>query len=303
MESSFGWRKLWGVGMSLAKRTAVTLDEALQKNWVEFWFQPKINLREKRLVGLEAFARVRHPEFGVIEAGELMHGANAAAALTLSEQAFICALKAGENLYDIGVVNIRFAINIRLDALSRLPIVGMIHKYCHPDAKPSLIFDVTEKQVMANIPLVHAVAKDLKRNNFGFAIDDFGCSFLATKETGVELDRKLIVLCEKFKQLTGGKFSEMKLERSIVKGCSASAKKRKICENIVSLAHSMGAVAVAIGIEDKKDLEVLEDMGCDIGQGFLLGKPMTQETLLSSLRQRAVKRDKKAAKKSARAVA
>lgn len=285
------------------QQAGVTLDEAMQKGWVEFWYQPKINLRERRLVGLETFARVRHPEFGVIPAAELVPAANAEIALALSEQALIAALKTSQSLHEIGVVNIRLAVNIRLDALSRLPIIGLMHKYCAIDTNPALIFDVSEKRVMANIPLVHAVAKDLKRNGFALAIDDFGCSFLAVRETGEALERTLHILCEKFKQLTDERFSEMKLDRSIVAGCGTSNKKQKICKNIVNLAHSMGAAAVAIGIENKADLETLEDLKCDIGQGFLLGKPTTREKLLSSLQQRAVRRDRKPHRKSARAVA
>ena len=53
----------------------IGLDEALQKGWIEFWYQPKIDLRKKQLAGAEAFARARHPQFGILSPGAFMPGA------------------------------------------------------------------------------------------------------------------------------------------------------------------------------------------------------------------------------------
>ena len=54
----------------------IDLDEALDKNWIEFWYQPKIDLRKKQLIGAEAFARARHPQHGVLDA-ERVHARRA----------------------------------------------------------------------------------------------------------------------------------------------------------------------------------------------------------------------------------
>ena len=60
----------------------IGLAEALKNNWVEFWYQPKIDLRRKQLAGAEAFARVCHPEHGVLLPGSFMPGADDASMLT-----------------------------------------------------------------------------------------------------------------------------------------------------------------------------------------------------------------------------
>ena len=81
----------------------ITLAEALKNNWVEFWYQPKIDLRRKQLAGAEAFARVCHPEHGVLLPGSFMPGADDASVNTLAERALVSALQSGLNLSRNGV--------------------------------------------------------------------------------------------------------------------------------------------------------------------------------------------------------
>lgn len=287
------------MGGAKPKSSELCLDEALAKGWVEFWYQPKINLQRKQLVGLETLARIRHPELGVVAAQEIVPAAKTGTATVLSEQALISTLKTSQRLREIGLSEVSFAINMPLDALVRLPLNGLTQKYCGLDSSPRLIFDIGEKEVMARIPEIHEIEKKLKRHGFNLAIDDFGAAFMGRREAGAALERTLNAVCENFRRLAGGKFAEMKLNQSIVAHCNKSERKRKICENIIKLAHRMGANAVAVGIEKKKDLETLEDLKCDTGQGFLLGAPISEQNLVSSLRQRAVKRDNKPKRRAA----
>jgi EAL domain-containing protein (putative c-di-GMP-specific phosphodiesterase class I) len=287
------------MGVAGPKKPKLDIESALANGWVEFWYQPKVNLQRKQLAGLETLARVRHPELGIVAAKEIMATATTGAATLLSEQALISALKTSQRLREIGLSDVSFAINMQLDALVRLPLNGLTQKYCGSETPPRLIFDIGETEVMAHIPEINAVEKKLKRHGFNLAIDDFGAAFMATREVGTALERTLTAVCENFRRLAGGKFAEMKLNQSIVAHCNKSERKRKICENIIKLAHRMGANAVAVGIEKKKDLETLEELRCDAGQGFLLGPPVSEQNLVSSLRQRVMKRDNKPKRRAA----
>jgi EAL domain-containing protein (putative c-di-GMP-specific phosphodiesterase class I) len=281
---------------SAGSRNTVRLDEVLGKGWVEYWYQPKINLKRRQLVGLETFARVRHPELGVLPAKDMLPGADSAALVELSEQALIAALKTGETLRQAGLADICFSVNMTVDALIRLPIAGLAKKYSAIEAGPKLVFDLGEPEAMAYIPEIHAIEKNLKRRGFHLAIDDFGAAFLASKDVGEKLDHALNIVCGKFRRLAGGRLAEMKLYPALVANCNKSERKRKICENIIRLAHSMGSAAVAIGIENRRDLETLENLRCDVGQGFLLGEPMSEQALLASLQKCAVRREAKKGK-------
>ena len=63
----------------------IGLGEALKNGWMEFWYQPKIDLRKKQLAGAEAFARARHPQFGILSPGAFMPGATESELIALSE--------------------------------------------------------------------------------------------------------------------------------------------------------------------------------------------------------------------------
>ena len=63
------------IGLPTAVAHRIGLDEALDNNWIEFWYQPKIDLRKKQLAGTEAYARARHPQHGIVLPGAFMPGA------------------------------------------------------------------------------------------------------------------------------------------------------------------------------------------------------------------------------------
>jgi len=82
------------LGHPPALASRIDLADALRNDWIEFWYQPKIDLRKKQLVGVEAFARARHPQDGVLMPGAFIPGATESSLITLSEQALTQALKA-----------------------------------------------------------------------------------------------------------------------------------------------------------------------------------------------------------------
>jgi len=250
----------------------ISLAEALKNNWVEFWYQPKIDLRRKQLAGAEAFARVCHPEHGVLLPGSFMPGADDASIHTLAEQALISALKSGLNLSRFGV-NLRIAINVPVKCLVTLPVDKIVREHRPSVADwPGLMIDVTEAQIVDELTLANDLSKKFAEHNVRLAIDDFGTSHASLT---------------KLKELP---FAEMKLDRSFVLGCGTDKIHAPICKTVIDLAHSFGALAVGIGLEKASDASALVSMGCDLGQGFLFGQPMPEERFTALLKQRVMVR-------------
>ena len=256
-----------GHGSPMAAR--VGLDEALKNGWIEFWYQPKIDLRKKQLAGVEAFARCRHPQFGVLPPGAFMPGASDGDLLTLSEQAIVNVLKSGLKFSKLGI-NLRFAVNVPVSALVELQIPDLVRSHREQvDHWPGLIIDVTEEQIVTDLALANEMTKKLAHLNVKLAIDDFGRGFSSLA---------------RLKELP---FVELKLDRTFVTDCGTDKVNAPLCKTVIDLAHNFGSAAVAIGIEKASDAMALTSMGCDIGQGFLLGQPMPEERFVSLLRQRA----------------
>ena len=246
----------------------VALDDALTNNWIEFWFQPKIDLRRKQLVGAEAYARARHPENGVLLPGAFMPGAAEASLVTLSERALHASLRAALNFSKLGV-NLRMAVNIPVSALVRTPLTDIVQSYRSKFEKwPGLVIDLAEDQIITDLELATDIAGRLAHLDVTLAIDDFGRGYSSLTRV---------------KELP---FAEIKLDRAFVTDCGTDRVNAPLCKNVIALAHSFGSVAVAIGIEKAADALALVSMGCDYGQGFLLGQPMPEERFVSLLRQR-----------------
>ncbi len=253
----------------------IGLDEALKNQWIEFWYQPKIDLRKKQLAGVEVFARARHPQYGVLSPSAFMPGASEAELVALGEASVTDALKAGLTFQKLGVT-LRFAVNLPINAVVKLDIPGLLAQYRSPtEPWPGLIIDVTEEQIVTDLKMASEIAKKLGEVKVRLAIDDFGRGYSSLA---------------RLKELP---FAELKLDRSFVTNCGTDKVNAPLCKTVIDLAHNFGSVAVAIGIEKAADAVALVSMGCDFGQGFLLGQPMPGERFTSLLRQRAATQGRK----------
>lgn len=265
------------LGLPEAVALRIDLDEALSNKWIEFWYQPKIELRKKQLAGAEAYARANHPQHGIVLPGTFMPGASEAALTKLSELALISALKAGLAFSKLGI-NLRLNVNVPVPSLVSLPIEDIVKSHRpNADKWPGLIIDVPEEQIISDLALADELAKKLGRLNVRLAIDDFGRGHASLAQLG-ELP-----------------FAELKLDREFVADCGTSRVNAPLCKTVIDLAHNFGRAAVAMGIEKASDAFALVTMGCDFGQGFLLGQPMPEQRFISLLRQRATTPGRQAA--------
>ena len=116
------------LGQRPALAGRVDLGEALAKHWIEFWYQPKIDLRRKQLVGVEAYSRAPPSEARRADADAFMPGAARANLVALSELALGEALKASINFAKLGV-NLRMAVNMPVNALVKVAVVDIVRSY------------------------------------------------------------------------------------------------------------------------------------------------------------------------------
>jgi EAL domain-containing protein (putative c-di-GMP-specific phosphodiesterase class I) len=257
------------LGHAAAQGAHVALGEALKNGWIELWYQPKIDLRKKQLAGAETFARCRHPDNGILLPGAFMSGATEADLLSLSELAIVSALKGSARLAKLGI-NMRLAVNIPVGALKRLAIPELVRAHGGDGEQwPGLIIDVPEEQIVTDLALAAELTKSFASLNVQLAIDNFGRGYASLA------------------RLKALPFAELKLDPTFVTDCSTDRVNAPLCKTVIDLAHKFGGRAVAIGIEKASDALALTSMGCDIGQGYLLGQPMPEDRFVSLLRQRA----------------
>lgn len=263
----------------------IPLDEVLRRNWFDLWYQPKIALRTMRMVGAEALVRARHPDRGVVAPFFFLPGADEQDMLALTERVILTALGDWEIFNDCGV-GMKFAVNVPVSALVKLPIPQMLREARPRSANwPGLTLEVTEDQIINDLALANEVAGALRELNCTLALDDFGAGYSSLA---------------RLRQLP---FSELKIDRSYVMNCDHDPLNAGLCETIVELGKRLGLGVVAEGIETMHESHKLQGIGCDVGQGYLFAKPMPKRELIALMRMRMVGGPRPALKTARRALA
>jgi EAL domain-containing protein (putative c-di-GMP-specific phosphodiesterase class I) len=247
--------------------TQVSVAEALDENWLDVWYQPKIDLRRKCLAGAEALARLHHPQAGPLWPEDYLSLLDEDGLIRLAEYTLVTTLHHWTMFAESGF-DLRLAINVPAAILSRLSIKAIVSEHRPAsDNWPGLLLGVSEDQIVRDVALTRRLANELKTCGVAIAIDDFGAGFSSLSG------------------LRDLPFAELKLHRSFVKNCATDVTNAAICQTAIDLAHRFGSVAVAGGIDSIADLQALMVMGCDFGQGMLVAPPMPKDRFLDALRQ------------------
>ncbi|HKS87566.1 MAG TPA: EAL domain-containing protein [Pseudolabrys sp.] len=249
-------------------KSTIPLNAILRHDWMELWYQPKIELRTTHLVGAEALVRARHPTRGIIPPALFLPDANEEDMHELTERVILTALGDWEDFADYGVP-MKLAVNVPVSALISLPIPRMLRE-ARPRAAnwPGLILEVTEDQIINDLDLANEVAASLQELKCELAVDDFGAGYSSLV------------------RLTQLPFSELKIDRSYVANCNEDYFNASLCETIVELGRRFGLRTVAEGIETTHESHKLQAIGCQIGQGYLFAKPMPKSEFAARLRRR-----------------
>ena len=255
-----------------AASAAPSLDELMNLKRLELWYQPKIDLKQRNLVGVEGLVRGNHPELGIIPPGAFLPTASEESMLKLSEMIILTALADWTRFAEQGF-SLKIALNVPVAALVKLPISAIVRENRpRSDRWPGLILEVTEDQVVRDISLAHEIATQLKIYDIVLAIDDFGTGY------------------SHLARLRDLPFGELKLDRNLVANCGDDSTSAALCQTGIDLAHRFGSIAVAEGIEKNSEMETLLKMRCDLGQGFLFAPPMPLDRFVGLLRQRSQKK-------------
>jgi EAL domain-containing protein (putative c-di-GMP-specific phosphodiesterase class I) len=245
----------------------VTLADVLDRGWFELFYQPKIELKSKRLVGAEGLVRARQPARGVLGPGVFLPDASEDDILRLTERVIITALRDWEACAAHGM-SLRLSVNVPVSALVKLPIPTILREQ-RPRASnwPGLIMEVTEDEIIHDLKIANDVADALRALNCTLALDDFGAGYSPLA---------------RLRQLP---FSELKIDRSYVVNCHVDRVNASLCETIVELGQRFGLKTVAEGIETTHESHKLQAIGCHIGQGYLFAKPMPKAQLIGIMRR------------------
>jgi EAL domain-containing protein (putative c-di-GMP-specific phosphodiesterase class I) len=241
--------------------------EAMRSGWLELWYQPKIHTHKLALQGAEALVRMRHPHWGVVEPAYFIPDSGDPHLRALSEFVVSQAIADWRNFVtDYGPMDI--SINLPISFLQDTESMVYLYEQLPDDpAFDGLIIEVNGTDVVANLSLTRQIAKQGRFHKVAVSIDDLGAEWSS-----------LIGLHD-------FPFVEIKVDRQFVSGCADNRLKRVMCRQILELADNYGARTVAEGVETRADFLTVRELGFDMVQGFLLGKPMTMRRFAQMMRQ------------------
>lgn len=233
-----------------------------ERQWV-LHYQPKVDLRTGVLAGVEALVRWRHPQHGLIYPDRFIGRAEDCGAVDgLTEWVLQEALEQVGRWRNQDLA-IHMAVNVSMENL-RAPdfaqrLATRVRHAC--SAPQDLTLEVTESRLMSPGPVPLETLVRLRMQRFGLSIDDFGTGHSSLA------------------QLRDVPFTELKIDRGFVHGARHNQIIRPMLEGSIGIAKRLGMQAVAEGVETEEDWQLLREIGCDLAQGWFIGRPMTQDKL------------------------
>ena len=221
-------------------------------------FQPKVDMNGGHLVGFEMLARWPHPTRGMISPAEFIPIAEEIGLIGPMTDRLI---RHACRIATTWPPDISLACNISPLQLRDRGLPAMIRAALDDASFPAgrLELEITESALVGDLSLAREILRELKAMGVQLALDDFG--------TGYSSLRHLQML----------PFDTLKIDASFVGAMVNDLESRKIVAAVVGLAQSLGLATVAEGIEETETSALLRSLGCDIGQGWLFGRPVSPE--------------------------
>lgn len=239
---------------------AVALQQAIPKGQLRLVYQPQIDLASGSICGAEALVRWRHPELGEIGPGEFIPLAEHYGLLDdLGEWILETALTQARLWADAGLDQLVIAVNLSASQFNSPRLAERIMETVRRSgANPhTLELELTEAVTMRDPETASQIMQSLRKQGFRLSIDDFGTGYSS------------LSYLKKFN------IDKLKIDRSFIIDLAHNPNDQAIVTAIIQMAHSLGMITLAEGVETKDQLEALRSRGCDAIQGFYFSKPLS----------------------------
>jgi EAL domain-containing protein (putative c-di-GMP-specific phosphodiesterase class I) len=238
--------------------TAEEIAQGIRARQFEVFFQPKVEIRSQEIRGAEALVRWRHPQKGLVAPTAFIETVEASGLIDELTQGIVT--NAAQNCREWRSAGIDMTVSVNLSVLSLADVtladrmIALV-KEAGLEAR-HLTFEITESVAARDLGTKLENLTRLRMKGFGLSLDDYGTGYSSMQ------------------RLARVPFTELKIDQSFVKNASRLAAGRALVESSLELARKLGIDAVAEGVDNHADWELLLALGCPLAQGFLIAKAM-----------------------------
>lgn len=235
------------------------LRRALEREELELFYQPKVNLSDGELTGSEALLRWRHPERGMVPPNAFIGIAEDSGLIVeIGEWVLREACRTASRWNGEGKPLHKVAINLSPRQFQGADLAGMVFRALEESAcRPEWIeLEITESLLLGEENEVLEILNSFRAKGISIAIDDFGTGYSALS------------------YLARFPIATLKIDRSFISSIATDTYRAELVKAILSIARCLGQQVVAEGVETPEQAEFLRAHGCHVAQGYLYGKPM-----------------------------
>jgi len=240
--------------------------DALERNEFEVYYQPQYDLTSLNIIGAEALLRWKSPILGHVSPGEFIPIAEHTGIIVpLGQFVFLQALKMLVKWQSVHHHELRMAINLSPRQFRDPKLVTFISDSLKDANLPAtcIELEITEGVLMSGHGYIKESLEKLHELGIILSMDDFGTGYSSLS------------------YLREYPFKVLKIDRCFVDGLTKGKADKELVIATIAMAHALGLKVVAEGIEEQTQLDILTELQCDYAQGYLMGKPMPEQNLLS----------------------
>ncbi len=234
--------------------------EAIQNDEFVVYYQPFMELGSKGIVGMEALLRRRKKSGELMAPGtfiDILEKMNLIDKVGIRVLEIVC--EQMRHWLNFGYKVVPVSVNLSAVQFKNIDLAkqikGVLERY---EISPKyIVLEITESAVMEDIRSAQAIIDELKAYGFAISIDDFGTGYAS-----IGYLRKLM-------------FDHLKIDISFIREIVENMQDRSLVQAIISIAKTLNLKTIAEGIENEEQLYIISQLGCEMGQGYFLSRPIS----------------------------
>ncbi|TNF34596.1 MAG: EAL domain-containing protein [Gammaproteobacteria bacterium] len=241
------------------------LRQAIANDELVLYYQPQMSIESGELIGVETLVRWQHPEKGLIGPDQFIEVAEETGlVIQLGEWVLRNACRQWRAMEAKGLPSLKLAVNLSARQFKDPYLLEMIQNILDKsDFRPiQLELEITETILMENLEHALKVLEKIKALGISISIDDFGTGYSSLN------------------YLKRFPIDSLKIDQAFIRDLPNDADDMAISAAVIAMAHKLKLKVVAEGVETEAQLAFLKENHCDIGQGYLMGRPMQAEYFL-----------------------